>query len=116
MKFALTAALTMALWVAAAIAPGDAQATCLTPAGDITNDGTSDVLDLQCGILVVLHELTDAVTPLPACLQVPLIAVDLNCDSPLWDPHVNVSDLILFISLLTALFRGVLKTLTFRWA
>ena len=39
-------------------APSAAHALCLTPPGDITADGDTDINDVQCSILFALSELT----------------------------------------------------------
>lgn len=69
---------------------GSASAQCLEPPGDVNNDGVTNVLDLQCLIYVSLYETgAGGVTELPACLQAPPQAADINCDS-----NTDVSDVL----------------------
>lgn len=75
-----------------------ANADCLLPAADITDDAVTDVLDVQCSILATLWVLSGSVGFLPECVAVPLADVDLNCDHKL-----TVPDIVLTIQLALAL-------------
>jgi hypothetical protein len=66
---------------------GPARAECLSPVGDVTANGATNVVDVQCSINVALWILTGSVDPTPACTPDPDRA-DLNCDGT-----VNVVDL-----------------------
>jgi hypothetical protein len=68
-----------------------ASAQCLSPRGDISGDGVTNILDIQCGIYVALNGEDNLIDP-PACLGHPFVASDLNCDGA-----TNVSDLLLMI-------------------
>jgi hypothetical protein len=76
--FAVVAALSVA---------SIAQAQCLTPPGDLNQNGFVEIADIQCAILVVLGN------PSPSCLQVPAGAVNVNCDEA-----SNVSDVLILVS------------------
>ncbi len=74
---------------------GPAAAVCLAPPGDITHDGSADVIDVQCAILVSLWNLGGATGAPPSCVPAdPLANVDLNCDGA-----TNVVDVNTAISL-----------------
>lgn len=62
--------------------------------GDLNGDQKSNVADVQCCILVVLHEAGGAQGPLPQCLSVGPAMADLNCDGT-----VNVLDVQALIRL-----------------
>lgn len=79
------------LLVAAAV---DASAACLTPAGDITNNNTTNVIDVQCLTLVSLWYLNGSTGVQPICLQTSVSDADINCDG-----NINVSDVQLVILL-----------------
>ncbi|NUN12242.1 MAG: CHRD domain-containing protein [Myxococcales bacterium] len=57
-----------------------AQQGCLTPPGDFNADNTTNVVDVQCAILVALWELGGQVGAQPLCLAVPVLLGDTNCD------------------------------------
>ena len=78
-----------ALFTAPAFAEG-----CLDPVGDINANGTTDVVDVQCGIVTSLYVLGGDEGPPPQCLEVLLSEVDLNCSG-----SVNVTDVLLLIQL-----------------
>ena len=69
----------------------EAQAICLDPPGDATASGITNVVDVQCYILTVLHALTiqgsgsneDPNDNAPACLEVTVEDSDVNCDGNL---------------------------------
>ena len=86
---AVTALLLSALFTVPAFAEG-----CLDPVGDINANGTTDVVDVQCGIVAALYVLGGDEGLPPECLEVPLSEVDLNCSS-----LVNVTDVLLLIQL-----------------
>jgi len=68
-------------------------AQCLTPPGDITGNGNTDVVDIQCSILATLAGLGE--TSAPDCLtSQDFNDPDLNCDGEL-----SVVDIILNIEL-----------------
>ena len=73
---------TIASLVACALvvcaSPALAVQKCSTPPGDVTGDGVTDILDIQCAILTVLSSLSGAGDP--TCLNVPSEDGDLNCD------------------------------------
>lgn len=73
------------------VLPTSGFAQCLTPRGDLNGDGTTNVVDLQCGIYAVLNGLNNIVAP-PACLAYPLAAVDIDCNN-----NLDVSDLLVLI-------------------
>lgn len=89
-------------WVALALAlavPNDnAHAVCLDPPGKITATGTdgtpiTNVVDVQCVILMVLWSLGGQIGDTPTCLAVPgspAIVPDHNCDGV-----ISVSDVII---------------------
>ena len=58
---------------------GTGEAAAATP-GDLNGDDTSNVVDVQCGILVALWEAGGGGSGLPGCLTEGLPAADLNCD------------------------------------
>jgi len=60
--------------------------------GDLNDDGSADVLDVQCAILSALSELSEPAAPLPTCLVGDLNVADPNCDGV-----VDVIDVLLFI-------------------
>lgn len=82
---------------------GVAQGYCLSPPGDLTGDGTTDVVDTQCAILAALWALTGSQTAAPNCLPTgsnPIAMADQNCDA-----MVGVADaqLVIFFALGTPL-------------
>ena len=50
------------------------------PPGDLTKDDVTNVVDVQCGIIIALWELAGSQPPQPVCLNVSLVAADINCD------------------------------------
>ncbi|NUN16660.1 MAG: hypothetical protein HUU55_23785 [Myxococcales bacterium] len=72
----------------------DADASCLTPAGDVTGDGVTSVVDVQCLIVLVIYELNGKFGAPPTCLGGADFATsDQNCDST-----TNVTDIQLGIT------------------
>jgi hypothetical protein len=71
-----------------------AEASCLTPAGDINQSTEADVGDVQCLILTTLWELSGGDGPAPGCVTVTLGGADLNCDG-----SRSVIDVLLSIQL-----------------
>ncbi|NUN13403.1 MAG: hypothetical protein HUU55_07170 [Myxococcales bacterium] len=73
-----------------------AQASCPTLVGDLNDDGTLNVVDVQCDILVVLYDLNEPGSSiLPPCLTpANVIYADINCDG-----SVAVTDVVLLITL-----------------
>lgn len=51
---------------------------CLDPPGDVSGDGQTSVIDVQCTILAALAQLNNSAPP--ACLPGPLSLADINCD------------------------------------
>ncbi len=83
------------------LAPAAARAACLAPPGDITADGATTILDVQCESLVVLWTLGAMTGPIPSCLAAPgspLEVADQNCDGA-----VDVVDTVLTVRLALAL-------------
>lgn len=72
----------VAIGVAAAVwgLGGPVAAVCLTPPGDVTGEGTTSVVDVQCGIVQVLAEIGAGVDSVPACVMGQPERVDANCD------------------------------------
>lgn len=64
------------------------QAQCLDPPGDLNGNGFVEIADIQCNILVALSPNG----PAPACLKVPLVAADIDCDGV-----TNVVDVVILI-------------------
>ncbi|NUN12744.1 MAG: hypothetical protein HUU55_03830 [Myxococcales bacterium] len=59
----------------------DLRAQCLSPAGDITGDGSATVVDVQCAILSALYDLGGQQGAPPGCIFGGDISrPDLNCD------------------------------------
>jgi hypothetical protein len=71
---------------------GSAQADCLSPPGDLTSDGVTDVMDVQCTILTLLWELGGGAGDGPMCLGVGAWNADLDCDQ-----NTTVTDAVLVI-------------------
>jgi hypothetical protein len=68
-------------------------ATCLAPPGDITGSGVTNVVDVQCGLVATLWQLTGGVSAAPACLVAGESGADANCDG-----EILVSDVQLLIA------------------
>jgi hypothetical protein len=72
------------VWVALALlaasvgALPSADAACLEPPGDINGDGSANIVDVQCTIVVVLSTFGGA-GPLPVCLAGDIGTADLDC-------------------------------------
>jgi hypothetical protein len=60
-----------------------ASAACLQPAGDVTQDGNANVIDVQCLITVALWSVAGEFGPAPYCLGVVPTGADLDCDGVL---------------------------------
>ncbi|NUN12501.1 MAG: hypothetical protein HUU55_02560 [Myxococcales bacterium] len=67
-------------------------AGCLNPPGNISGGTTTDVTDVQCGVLVSLWYLNGQDGNVPPCLTDVPQSADANCDS-----KVNVADVTLLI-------------------
>lgn len=67
---------------------GAAEASCLVPPGDITANGSTSIVDVQCMIVAVLSPAGE----LPACLGITSEQADANCDGTL-----DVADIVLTI-------------------
>jgi hypothetical protein len=85
-----------ALWVALAAAgvlgaASAASAQCLEPRGDLSGDGITNIVDIQCAVFVSLDPEANLLNP-PDCLGYPFQAADTNCDG-----SVDVTDLIILI-------------------
>ncbi len=59
---------------------------------DLQGDGASDIVDVQCGILVTLWFLDPSVGPPPTCLATQANHTDANCDG-----FVNVVDVQVYV-------------------
>lgn len=71
-------------------------AICLDPPGDVTGDGLTSVVDVQCNILLNLWTLAAQTDDPPPCVAkdaIPNITPDHNCDSV-----VNVADTLLAVT------------------
>ena len=75
-RIALAIALALALVVGAPALAADLP----DPPGDVTDDGLTNVVDVQCSILLALWELSQTAPSPPTCLGVSLAAADINCD------------------------------------
>ncbi len=74
--------------------PHTAEAHCLDPLGDITQNGVTDISDVQCESLTALWELSDGdFANVPACTGESVLNTDPNCDGT----H-DVIDLLLVIN------------------
>lgn len=85
-----TASLAIAFSLAALLTAVDGRGACLDPPGDVTGDGSSTVVDVQCSVLAVLWSIAGQVGPPPGCIASvgsPAVRVDHNCDG-----IVNVLD------------------------
>lgn len=96
--FALLASLGAIMGAASASA-----ASCYGPAGDIDQSGSTKVLDVQCGILIVLWKLGDQNEASPACAGGEPGRADVVCDGEL-----NVSDVQVVVLLALAAPLGAL--------
>jgi hypothetical protein len=74
-----SAALAASILGVGAMAPASALGACGAPLGDLTGDGTTNVVDVQCVIIVVLEGITGGTEP-PLCLAVDPAFADTNCD------------------------------------
>ncbi|NUN14187.1 MAG: lamin tail domain-containing protein [Myxococcales bacterium] len=83
------------------LTPQTTMAVCLQPPGDVTNEGVSNVQDVQCLILMNLWSIAGQTEPVPLCLKTPgspSVIADHNCDSV-----VNVADTLLAVQFALAL-------------
>ena len=72
---------------------------CLSPVADMTLDGETDVLDVQCTLLAVLHELSGGPpAEAPSCLQGNPTHADINCSD-----ETTIVDALLTIQLALSL-------------
>jgi len=71
---------------------------CEDPPGDITWNGETDVMDVQCTILTVLWELGSGIGDGPGCCEAGTEAADLDCDGA-----VTVADCLIAIQLALSL-------------
>ena len=86
-----TLSILLAVFIGVITPISDAQAICLSPPGDSTASGNTDVVDVQCYIITVLHVLTiqgsgsneDPNDNAPSCLGVTVEDSDVNCDGNL---------------------------------
>ncbi|NUN15998.1 MAG: hypothetical protein HUU55_20415, partial [Myxococcales bacterium] len=74
-------------------APTPATAICLSPPGDVTASGVTNVTDVQCMILGALAELSQAPYPVCAAVQI-LDTFDQDCNL-----SINVADILIVIAL-----------------
>jgi hypothetical protein len=88
----------MTLLVSAALFPSKASAACLAPPGDVTGDGSTNVTDVQCNVLVNLWSLLGGgLGAGPVCagsVNSPIIMADHNCDG-----IANVQDTLAAVNL-----------------
>jgi hypothetical protein len=85
-------ALAVALCAGGLLLTERASAACLEPPGDITQNGTMTVTDVQCEILAVLVRLASATDPMPSCAALVTEAdIDLNCDAGLSVSDIQIS-------------------------
>lgn len=68
-------------------------AVCVDPPGDVTADGVTSAVDIQCAILAVLAAAEGSGSPMPECAQGDLHRVDASCDA-----SVDVTDVLLAIT------------------
>jgi hypothetical protein len=87
-RVALMAAFSVALFLGATDV---ATAQCIEPRGDISGDGKTNIVDVQCAVFVSLDPEANLLNP-PACLGYPFQAADANCNGT-----VDVTDLIILI-------------------
>ncbi len=66
---------------------------CALPFGDLDGSGTTTVVDVQCGILVVLWTLADQQGPPPTCASGGPMSADVSCDA-----HIDVTDVQMLVS------------------
>ena len=71
-----------------------ANAICVDPPGDVTEDGSADVLDVQCVVLTLLWTMDSHNLPLPVCLNGNYFRADVTCNE--W---ANVADAQIVISI-----------------
>lgn len=71
----------------------DANALCLSPPGDVTGSGSTNVTDVQCMILGTLAELSGDSIPICAAVQTSDI-FDQDCNL-----SINVADVLIVIAL-----------------
>jgi hypothetical protein len=76
--------------VGAAVLSGGqaASAACVEPPGDVSGNGSTNIVDVQCLILAVLQTPT-----VPSCIGVPIALADTNCDQAF-----TVGDIVLAIT------------------
>lgn len=79
---ALAGALFLAASLLALALSAPAQALT-NPPGDVTKDGLTNVVDVQCEIILALYMAGPKVDPIPQCLKVTVVDADLNCDGQL---------------------------------
>jgi len=72
--------------------PSVALQKCSAPPGDVTGDGTTDILDIQCTVLTSLSFLSGLAAP--ACLNTPAENGDIGCDG-----NPEITDVLLCINL-----------------
>ena len=71
-----------------------AQAVCVDPPGDVTGDGQTNVVDVQCSILSTFFYLTTSGAPtIPSCAGNNIKRSDANCSGT-----TNVSDILMVAS------------------
>lgn len=75
-------------------APAVAAAQCPDGLGDIDANGTINVVDVQCGVLVALGQLGPEGAPVPGCVASSISAADVNCNET-----VDVADIQSIIAL-----------------
>ncbi len=71
-----------------------AGAACLSPAGDLTGDGATNVADVQCLISTAIWDHLGKVDPQPTCLAGAPTDADLDCDGSLYVQDVQIAILL----------------------
>jgi hypothetical protein len=82
------APLALSTWLLA----GPAAATCLDPPGDLNADGSTNITDVQCAVIVSLQALSSG--PPPGCAAAGVEGADASCDGA-----VDITDVTLSILL-----------------
>jgi hypothetical protein len=67
---------------------------CLESPGDVNGDGTTDISDVQCGIVAALWELAGSFGAMPMCCKGEWWRTDMNCDQ-----GTNIVDVLMGINM-----------------
>jgi hypothetical protein len=84
------AAVKLGAVLVAVLGGSGAFAACPDVPGDLNDSGNVTVVDVQCGILVLLWELTGQLGPAPACLSGDAALLDVNCGGNSDLPDVQI--------------------------